>query len=130
MKVVRLIKITELSKILALINPTTEKPQNHTLRFWEKKFKQIKPKIINKQRYYSTQQVELIKFINHLIKVKGMKINSVKKALKSEINKLDDHNSHSLKADYYKLNIKKRTFEVLKRIKKLKENGKKNTHKS
>ena len=55
-----------------------------------------------------------------------MTINS-KKALKSEINKLDDHNSHSLKADYYKQNIKKRTFEVLKRIKKLKENGKK-TH--
>ena len=127
---VRLIKITELSKILALIDPTTGKPQNHTLRFWEKNFKQIKPKIINKQRYYSTQQVELIKFINHLIKVKGLTINGVKKALKSEINKLDDHNSHSLKADYYKQNIKKRTFEVLKRIKKLKKNGKKNTHQS
>ena len=127
---VKLVKITELSKSLNLIDKITNKPQNYTLRFWEKKFKQIKPKIINKQRYYSTQQVELIKFINHLIKVKGLTINGVKKALKSEINKLDDHNSHSLKADYYKQNIKKRTFEVLKRIKKLKENGKKNTHKS
>ena len=78
---VRLIKITELSKILALINPTTGKPQNHTLRFWEKKFKQIKPKIINKQRYYSTQQVELFIY-QSFNQVKGLTVNGVKKALK------------------------------------------------
>ena len=126
----RLVKITELSKILDLVDQNTRKPQNHTLRFWEKEFRQIKPKIINKQRYYSIEQVELIKFIKYLIKDKGMTINGVKKVLNLEINKLDDDNSHSLKADYYKVNIKKKTFEVLKRLNKLREYGKKNSRKS
>ena len=40
----KLISISEASKILNLINPITKKPLNHTLRFWEKKFKEIKPK--------------------------------------------------------------------------------------
>ena len=123
----RLVKITELSKILDLVDQNTRKPQNHTLRFWEKEFRQIKPKIINKQRYYSIEQVELIKFIKYLIKDKGMTINGVKKVLNLEINKLDDYNSHSLKADYNKIFLKDKIFKVLKRIKKLKEYGKKNT---
>ena len=37
----------------------TQKPLNYILRYWEKKFKHIKPKIINKRRYYSTKQVEI-----------------------------------------------------------------------
>ena len=123
----RLVKITELSKILDLVDQNTRKPQNHTLRFWEKEFRQIKPKIINKQRYYSIEQVELIKFIKYLIKEKGMTINGVKKVLNLEINKLDDYNLHSLKADYNKIFLKDKIFKVLKRIKKLKEYGKKNT---
>ena len=117
----RLVKITE------LFDQNTSKPQNHTLRFWEKEFRQIKPKIINKQRYYSIEQVELIKFIKYLIKDKGMTINGVKKVLNLEINKLDDYNLHSLKADYNKIFLKDKIFKVLKRIKKLKEYGKKNT---
>ena len=123
----RLVKITELSKILDLVNQNTRKPQNHTLRFWEKEFRQIKPKIINKQRYYSIEQVELIKFIKYLIKDKGMTINGVKKVLNLEINKLDDYNLHSLKTDYNKIFLKDKIFKVLKKIKKLKEYGKKNT---
>ena len=124
---VKLVKITELSKSLNLIDKITNKPQNYTLRFWEKKFKQIKPKIINNQRYYSKEQVEIIKFIKHLIKDEGMTINGVKNVLNLDINKLDVYNSHSLKAGYYKERIKKKTIEVLKRIKKLKNYGKKNS---
>ena len=37
--------ISEVSKILNLIDPITKKPLNHILRFWEKEFKEIKPKI-------------------------------------------------------------------------------------
>ena len=123
----KLIKITELSKILDLVDQNTKKPQNHTLRFWEKKFRQIKPKIINKQRYYSIEQVELIKFIKYLVKDKGVTINGVKNVLNSEINKLDDHNLLSLKADYNKIYLKQKILKVLKKVKKLKEYGKKNT---
>ena len=40
----KLIDITKLSRILKLVDPITNKPQNHILRYWEKEFKQIKPK--------------------------------------------------------------------------------------
>ena len=95
----KLIKISELSKILNLINLKDKKPSNHVLRYWEKQFKQIKPKIINKHRYYSSSQVELLKMINFLLKNKGMTISGVKSLLELKINKLDDYDSHSLKAE-------------------------------
>jgi len=47
----KLLTISEVSKILNLINPKTEKPLNHVLRYWESKFKEIKPKNINNRRY-------------------------------------------------------------------------------
>ena len=39
------INISELSKILGNVDPKTKKPLNYKLRYWEKEFKQIKPKI-------------------------------------------------------------------------------------
>ena len=69
----KFIKIGELSKILNLTNPITKKNSNHVLRYWEKEFKQIRPKFINKRRYYSANQVECIKLIKFLLKNKGMK---------------------------------------------------------
>ena len=52
----KLINISELSKMLNLIDSKTKKPANHVLRYWEKEFKEIKPKKINKRRYYSSKQ--------------------------------------------------------------------------
>ncbi len=126
----KLIKISELSKILNLINLKDKKPSNHVLRYWEKQFKQIKPKIINKHRYYSSSQVELLKMINFLLKNKGMTISGVKSLLELKINKLDDYDSHSLKAEYYKKSFKEKTKTVLNKLNKLKKYGKKNTSKS
>ena len=40
----KFIKISELSKILNLIDPKTNKPLNHVIRYWEKEFKEIRPK--------------------------------------------------------------------------------------
>ena len=99
-------KISELSKILNLVDPTTKKPLNHILRYWEKQFKEIRPKKINNQRYYNSKQVELLKMINFLLRNKGLTIAGVKNVLKLNINKLDDYYSDSLKADYYKTSFK------------------------
>ena len=46
----KLINISELSKMLNLIDPKTKKPLNHVLRYWEKEFKEIRPKKINNRR--------------------------------------------------------------------------------
>jgi DNA-binding transcriptional MerR regulator len=126
----KLINISQLSKILNLVNPLNLKPQNHILRYWESQFKQIRPKIINKRRYYSIEQVETIKMIKFLLKDKGMTISGAKNILNIEINKLDDYNSHGLKVEYYKKSFKNKSKTLLGKIKKLKKYGKKNTFKS
>ena len=121
---VKLIRISELAKELKLIDPKSKKPLNHIIRFWEKEFSVINPKIINKRRYYSKNQVEKIKMIKFFLKDKGMTVKGVKNLLKSDINKLDENNSISLKADYFK----EKSQKILKRIKKLKRYGKKNSY--
>jgi DNA-binding transcriptional MerR regulator len=126
----KLITISELSKTLNLINSKDKKPKNYILRNWEKEFKQIKPKIINKRRYYSSNQVELIKMIKFLLKNKGMTISGVRNMLNLKINKLDDYDSHGLKAEYYKLKIVEKSKKLLIKIKQLKSYGKKNSLKS
>jgi len=78
---IKLINISELSKILNLIDPKTKKPSNHILRYWEKEFKEIRPKKINNRRYYSSKQIETIKLIKFLLKNKGMSIMGAKKML-------------------------------------------------
>ena len=123
----KLVKISELAIKLNLIDPLTKKPQNHVLRFWEKEFKVIKPKKINNQRYYTEDQVKIIEMIKFLLKNKGMTIAGVKNLLKSKRNKLDDHYIDSLKTSYYKNSLKKKSEELLNKINKLKNYGKKNS---
>ena len=98
----KLINISQLCKLLNLVNPKTKKPYNYILRYWEKQFHQIKPTILKKRRYYSEKQIRIIKL------------------LKYDINSLDDYNSYSLKADYLKENIKTKSKNILEKIKKLK----------
>ena len=126
----KFLKISELSIILNLIDPISKKPLNHVLRYWEKEFKQIKPKKINNRRYYSVEQVENIKLIKFLLKDKGLTILGVKKVLNLDINKLDDYNSDGLQTEYYKSLLKFKSKILLKKIRKLKNYGKKNSSKS
>ena len=122
----KLIKISELSKLLSLVDPLTKKPLNHTLRYWEREFKVIKPKKINNRRYYTPKQVEIIKQIKFLIKNKGMTIAGAKNLIDSNTNKLDVDNKDSLKVNYYKKLIQAKSKLLLKKINKIKVYGKKN----
>ena len=124
----KLINISEVSKLLEIINIKTKKPSNYILRYWEKEFKQIKPTIIKNRRYYSKKQINIIKLIKFLLKEKGMTISGVKNVLKSNINSLDDYNSYSLKADYHKKVIKDKSKKILEKLKKIKKYGKKNSY--
>ena len=121
----KLVNISELSKILNLIDPSTKKPLNHILRFWEKEFKEIKPKKINNRRYYTPNQVEIIKTIKYLLRNKGMTISGVKELIKDNSNKLDDGIDHSLKTIYYKNILKNKSKVLLNKINKIKNYGKK-----
>ena len=115
--------ISELSKKLDLINKKTGKPANHILRFWEKEFKDIKPTILKgNRRYYNQKQVDKIKFIKYLLKDKGLTIKGVKKVLKDNKN-IDVTNESNIKNNYLKDNIKKRSIDILKKVKGLKNYG-------
>ena len=121
----KLITISKLSKKLNLINPKNKKPLNHVLRYWESEFKLIKPKIINKRRYYTSKQIEYIKLIKYLLKDQGMTIKGVKNVLNSKVNELDEGNIDSLKASLFKKRIKDKSNLLLKKIENLKNYGKK-----
>ena len=121
----KLITISELSKKLNLINSKNKKPLNHVLRYWESEFKLIKPKIINKRRYYTNKQIEYIKLIKYLLKDQGMTIKGVKNVLNSNVNELDEGNIDSLKANLFKKRIKDKSNLLLKKIENLKNYGKK-----
>ena len=90
--------IGEVAKILKLKNRSGEKNSTHTIRFWEKEFKQIKPKILNgNRRYYDQKNLDLLKKIKFLLKEQGMTINGVKKLLNSEqSNHLDEFSNKSI----------------------------------
>ena len=78
--------IGEVAKYVGLINRKTGNLSTHTIRFWEKQFKQIKPKVFaGKRRYYDTNTVKIIKNIKYLLKEKGMTIKGVKNILNNPV---------------------------------------------
>ena len=93
--------IGEVAKILNLkINKKGELP-THVIRFWEKQFKQIKPKILNSnRRYYDVKCINLLKKVKFLLKEQGMTINGVKKVLNGEQSlDLDEMANNSIRAN-------------------------------
>ena len=117
-------EINFLPSFFALLK--SKKPLNYILRYWEREFKQIKPKIINRRRYYSEDQIEVFKKIKFLLKNQGLTIAGAKNILNSNINKLDDYNSNSLKASYLKMNIETKSKKILSKLNRIKKYGKKN----
>ena len=116
----KLLNISQLAFKLGLINKKSKKPLTHTLRFWETKFKQLKPTILNGgRRYYSIEDVKIVKMIIFLLKEQGMTINGAKKVMNEKLKSLDEVKTSSIKAEYYKNKIKKKTQEILNRLKKL-----------
>lgn len=117
----KLFTISEVAEKLNLVSKKNGKLATHTLRFWEKQFKQIKPLILNgNRRYYSNKLLKTLSLIRDLLKEQGMTINGVKKLLKKDINSLDQSEASSIKAEYLNNNIKLRSKNILKKLKNLK----------
>ena len=54
-----------------------------TLRFWEREFKEIKPRRASRGiRLYSNADLQIVKLIYHLVKEKGLTLDGAKKRLK------------------------------------------------
>ena len=115
--------IGEVAKILNLINKRSGNLNTHTIRFWEKEFKQIRPKIFTgKRRYYDQKDILLLKKIQFLLKDQGMTINGVKKLLNSNNSlKLDETKKNSISDNNLKIKAKlKKILNLSRELKKLK----------
>ncbi len=115
--------IGEVAKILNLINKKKGTLNTHTIRYWEKEFKQIKPVILSgNRRYYNTSTIKLLKKIQFLLKEQGMTILGVKKLI--NINKsleLDEFRNESISIHNSKIKTKlKNILKLLDDLKKIK----------
>jgi DNA-binding transcriptional MerR regulator len=121
--------IGEVARILNLVNEKKGTLNTHTIRFWEKEFKQIKPNILNgNRRYYNNDTIEVLKKVKYLLKDQGMTINGAKKVLNSDKSlKLDELPNNSINANYSIKNKIKKISDLIKQLKNLKLYGKKNT---
>ena len=111
--------IGEVAKILNLINQKNGLPSTHTIRFWEKEFKQIKPRIfVGNRRYYDENSINILKKIKFLLKDKGMTLNGVKKVLNSKDSDIDELYNTSIKQ---KKIIKSKILKIKKLLSKFKD---------
>ena len=110
--------IGEVAKLLNLFDNKSGKYKTYVIRYWEKEFKQIKPKLFGgNRRYYDKSTILILKKIKYLLKDKGMTINGVKKQLKLELTlDLDENANRSISSKI----IKEKLLSISKRLKKLK----------
>ena len=115
--------IGEVAKLLNLINKKNGNLNTHTIRFWEKEFKQIRPKILTgNRRYYNQSSIEVLKKVKYLLKEQGMTINGVKKLLNNDKSlKLDEFSNNPISVNTINIKNKlKNISNLVKQIKKLK----------
>ena len=111
--------IGEVAKILNLINQKNGSLSTHTIRFWEKEFKQIKPKIFTgNRRYYDENSINVLKKIKFLLKDQGMTLNGVKKLLNSNDSDIDELYNTSIKQ---KKIIKSKILKIKELLNKFKD---------
>ena len=112
--------IGEVAELLNLKNSKSGKLNTYTLRFWEKEFKQIKPKLLNnRRRYYDKKTVDLLVKIQYLLKDKGMTIKGVKNMLNSKRFDLDE--PLNVPINNINKNIRSRVNKISNILKKLKK---------
>ena len=118
--------IGEVAEIVGLVDKKRGTLSTHTIRFWEKEFSQIKPKILSgKRRYYNNKIIRIIKLIKYLLKEKGMTIKGAKTILNNPKSlKLDGTikysvNNQSLNKEKIKGKIKK-ISKIIDQLKELK----------
>ena len=115
--------IGEVAKLLNLVSQKTGKLNTHTIRFWEKEFRQIKPKIFSgKRRYYDNKTIEILKKIKFLLKEKGMTINGVKKHLINK-NSFDIDELSYTSINSKNNNLKSKIEKISKLVKEIKKLG-------
>ncbi len=109
--------ISEVAKILNLVDKKTGKLSTHTLRFWEKEFKIVKPHIFaGNRRYYDVKTINILRKIQFLLKIKGMTIKGVKKQLEYNNSELDEQYNKTINKKIIRTKLNK-IVNIIKEIK-------------
>lgn len=75
----------DLSKKYYKIRDTAEilNVSEATLRYWEREFPEVKPmRSTSNQRYYTPDDIEVLRIIYYLVKVRGLKIEAAKEQMR------------------------------------------------
>lgn len=76
-------KIGDVSDILGV--------QPSTIRYWESEFPQLAPKrSLSKQRYYTPEDVRILRMIHYLVKVKGLRLEAAKEEMRTNRNNISN----------------------------------------
>lgn len=68
-------KIKDVAEILNVSEPT--------LRYWEREFPEVSPmRSTSNQRYYTPEDIEILRIIYYLVKVRGLKIEAAKEQMR------------------------------------------------
>lgn len=68
-------KIRDVAELLDVSEPT--------LRYWEREFPDIKPmRSTSNQRYYTPEDIETLRIIYYLVKVRGLKIEAAREQMR------------------------------------------------
>lgn len=68
-------KIRDVAELLDVSQPT--------LRYWESEFPEIKPmRSLSNQRFYTPDDIEILRIVHYLVKVKGLKIEAAKEQMR------------------------------------------------
>ena len=113
--------IGEVAKLLNLVNKKNGNLNTHTIRYWEKEFKNIKPRILSgRRRYYDIVEIEKLKKIKFLLKTKGLTIKGAKYFLGNDNSlDLDEIPNHSINTPNKEI-LKKKINKISKLIKNIK----------
>lgn len=78
-------KEPKIEKVMFTIGEVAElmDTSTSTIRYWENQFDELKPKKNKKgNRLFTKEDIELVKFIHHLVKERGLTIKGAKQKLK------------------------------------------------
>lgn len=74
-------KISDVSEILGI--------SASTIRYWESEFPEISPmRSVSNQRFYTPEDIEVLRIIYFLLKVKGLKIDAAKEQMRLNRNNI------------------------------------------
>ena len=114
--------IGEVAKMLDLVNKKKGSLNTHTIRYWEKEFSNIRPRILTgRRRYYDQKAIETLKKIKFLLKNQGLTIKGAKKVLTNfDSIKLDDFSNQSINTNKKSLVLRKKISKISKLVKEIK----------